>query len=326
MPLMALSDNLAERIQRGDHRAVARAITAIENGEEGGAPLLKQLFLSSRKGRIIGVTGPPGVGKSTLVEKLAALARQRGLRVGILAVDPSSPFSGGAILGDRIRMQSLFADEGVYIRSMATRGRLGGLAAGAWDAVTVLEAAGCEVIMIETVGVGQDEVDVASLADMTVLLLAPGMGDEVQAFKAGVMEIADVFVINKADCGDPARAERALTAVLGAAPPGEGWQRKVAKTVATTGEGVEGLWQIIGEFFEGREGKSFHQQRERERWRKRIQQITQARLLRRMSESDQIEGLLRGRIEAILRREIDPYSVVEELMQGFSSNTGQSNR
>lgn len=317
MPVSILENDLAERIQRGDRRAVARAITAIENSEMGSAPLLKRLFLSGRKSRTIGVTGSPGVGKSTLVEKLAALARRRGLRVGILAVDPSSPFTGGAILGDRIRMQSLFADEGVYIRSMATRGRLGGLAAAAWDAVTVLEAAGFDMVLIETVGVGQDEVDVASLADMTVLLLAPGMGDDVQALKSGVMEIADVYVINKADQPDAARAEREIAGLLSAAPPNEGEQRKVVRTTATTGEGVEGLWQIIDEFFEGGEAESFRRQRERERWRRRIQQMAHARMMRQMNQSELTESLLCDRIEAILRREIDPYSVAEELMQAF---------
>lgn len=324
MPLIALGDDLAERIKRGDRRALARAITVIEDGEEGSAQLLKRLFLGSRKAQTLGVTGAPGVGKSTLVEKMAVAARRSGLRVGILAVDPSSPFSGGALLGDRIRMQSLFADEGVYIRSMATRGCLGGLTAGAWDAVTVLEAAGFDTVIIETVGVGQDEVDVAALADLTLLLIAPGMGDDVQAFKAGVMEIADVFVINKADRGDATRVEREITALLSVAPPRKGRQPKIAKTVATTGEGVDELYQMTHEFFESDEGAAFREQRERDRWRMRLQQMTQARFMRRMSQDIQADDGLRSRIDAIARRATDPHSVVEEMMQQFSSGPAKS--
>lgn len=314
-------NDFVERIRSGDRRAVARAISAIENGEEDNIPLLKRLFLSSCKSRTIGITGSPGVGKSTLVEKLAVAYRQRGQKVGILAVDPSSPFSGGAILGDRIRMQSLFADEGVYIRSMATRGCLGGLAAGAWDAVTVLEAAGSEVVMIETVGVGQDEVEIAGLSDLTLLLLAPDMGDDVQAFKAGVMEIADIFVINKADRGEAARTEREIAALLSMGTPREGWRPKIVKTVATTGEGVDELCGLIDEFYAGPESASFGQRRERERWRLRILQMTRERLFRRVAATGHTEDFIRGRIEQIARREIDPHSVVEELLRAMPASS-----
>src|SRR5579863_4074677 len=207
-----------ERIRSGDRRAVARAISAIENGDPAGVELLKSLFAGAHRSQLIGVTGSPGAGKSTLVERLAVEYRRAGKRVGIIAVDPTSPFSGGAILGDRVRMQSLATDEGVYIRSMATRGELGGLAPAAHDVVTVLEAAGCEVVLVETVGVGQDEVEVARLADATVLLLAPGMGDDIQTFKAGVMEIADLFVINKADRPGAERVEQEVAAMLSVAP------------------------------------------------------------------------------------------------------------
>lgn len=312
---------LAERIRAGDRRAVARAISAIENGEEGSVPLLKQLFLSSRKSRTIGITGSPGVGKSTLVEKLAAAHRRRGQRIGILAVDPSSPFSGGAILGDRIRMQSLFADEGVYIRSMATRGCLGGLAAGTWDAVTVLEAAGSEVVMIETVGVGQDEVEIAGLADLTLVLLAPDMGDDVQAFKAGVMEIADIFAINKADRGEAARTEREIAALLSMGTPREGWQPKILKTVATTGEGVDELCRLIDEFYAGPESASFGQRREQERWRLRILQMTRERLFHRVAATGHTDDFIRGRVEQIAHRKIDPHSVVEELLRAMPAGS-----
>ncbi|MGH9342566.1 MAG: methylmalonyl Co-A mutase-associated GTPase MeaB [Terriglobia bacterium] len=308
------TSEVAQKIQTGNRRAIARAITAIENGEEGSVPLLKRLFLSGRKARTIGITGSPGVGKSTLVDKLAAAYRRRGLKIGILAVDPSSPFSGGAILGDRIRMQSLYADEGVYIRSMATRGCLGGLAAATWDAVTVLEAAGSDVVMIETVGVGQDEVDVAALADLTALLVAPGMGDDVQVFKAGVMEIADIFVINKADRGEAARTEREIAALLSMGCQREGWQPKYVKTVATTGEGIDELCSLIDEFYAGTGSASLVQRREQERWRSRILQMTRKRLFDRMVATDQNGDFLPARVGQIMRREVDPHTVVEELL------------
>jgi LAO/AO transport system kinase len=213
-----MSDSLqiwAERIFAGDRRAIARAISAVESGEAAGTELLKRLFSKSGSAYVIGVTGSPGAGKSTLVEKLAGEYRRSDLRVGIIAVDPTSPFSGGAILGDRIRMQALSTDDGTYIRSMATRGHLGGLASATDDVVTILDAAGCQAVLIETVGVGQDEVEIARHADVTVLLLVPGMGDDVQTFKAGVMEIADLYVINKAD--RPRRTRGSGDAIHGAA-------------------------------------------------------------------------------------------------------------
>jgi LAO/AO transport system kinase len=231
--------------------------------------LLKRLFAYSGKAFVVGVTGSPGVGKSTLVEKLAGEYRSQGARVGILAVDPSSPFSGGAILGDRIRMQSLSSDGDVYIRSMATRGHLGGLAPAAHDAVTVLDAAGYQVVMLETVGVGQDEVEVARHADVTALLLVPGMGDDVQTFKAGVMEIADVYVINKADGPGVEQLEQHLTAMLSLAKSPQGWSPPVLRTVATTGEGVSRLREALDPFraFSSQGPRSV---RQREQWRTRL--------------------------------------------------------
>ena len=207
-----------------DRRAIARAISAVEAGDTLGTELLKRLFPASGKAEVIGITGSPGAGKSTLVEKLASTYRHAGARVGIIAVDPTSPFSGGALLGDRIRMQSLSGDKEIYIRSMATRGQLGGLAPTTHDVVTILDAAGCDVLLIETVGVGQDEVEVARLADTTALLLVPGMGDDVQAFKAGVMEIADLYVINKTDLPGAERLEQEVQAMLSMASRADGWR------------------------------------------------------------------------------------------------------
>ena len=236
-----IDHDFVEKILAGDRRAIARAISSVENRDPSAVPLLRELFPKAGRARVVGITGSPGAGKSTLVEKLAVEYRRRGGRVGILAVDPTSPFSGGAILGDRVRMQSLAHDPGVYIRSMATRGQLGGLAPTTQDAVTILDAAGCEIVLIETVGVGQDEVEVARLADVTVLLLVPGLGDDIQTFKAGVMEIADLYVINKADRPGADRVEQEVTAMLSLASRPDGWRPPIIKTVATTGQGIVGV-------------------------------------------------------------------------------------
>ena len=228
----------AENVLARDRRAIARAISAVERRDPRGTELLKLLFPTSGKAEVIGVTGSPGAGKSSVVEKLAGAYREAGARVGIVAVDPTSPFTGGALLGDRIRMQSLASDKEIYIRSMATRGQLGGLAPTTHDVVTILDAAGCDVVLIETVGVGQDEVEVARLAEVTVLLLVPGMGDHVQTAKAGVMEIADLYVINKSDFPGAERLEQELEAVLSMASRADGWRPPIVKTIATTGQGI----------------------------------------------------------------------------------------
>jgi LAO/AO transport system kinase len=309
-------DKWAEKVAAGDRRAIARAISAVEDGEAAGVGLLKLLFHSAGQAYVVGVTGSPGVGKSTLVEKLAAEYRRGGARVGIIAVDPTSPFSGGAILGDRIRMQSLSGDEGVYIRSMATRGHLGGLVATTQDVVTVLDAAGCQVVLIETVGVGQDEVEIAHHADVTALLLVPGMGDDVQTFKAGVMEIADLYVINKADQPGVDRVAQELTALLSLAPRADGWQPPIVKTVATTGEGVAPLREALERF------RAFGAQSELKLRRQRKQSREQLLELLRQSLFDEAVGALGGRvlesqIEEILARRVDPHSAVEKLVGDF---------
>src|SRR5918992_2526878 len=230
-----------DRILAGDPRAVARAISKVEDGAADAAALMRALFAHTGRGLVVGITGAPGAGKSSLVDKLAGLYRQRGERVGIVAVDPSSPFSGGAILGDRIRMQTLGLDEGVFIRSMATRGNLGGLARATVDAVAILDAAGYSKIIVETVGVGQDEVEIVKAADVSVVVLVPGMGDDIQAIKAGIMEIGDVFVINKADRDGVLRTEKELEAMLSLATRPDGWEPPIVKTVATENKRVEEL-------------------------------------------------------------------------------------
>ncbi len=239
-----------ERIRRGDVSAISRAISWIEDGEARGQELLQALLPHTGRAKLIGVTGAAGSGKSNLVDCLAALLQTRGKTVGILAVDPSSPYSGGALLGDRIRMRTQANDTGAYIRSMATRGSLGGVSRATLDAARVLDAAGKEYILIETVGVGQAEVEIARLADVTLVLLTPGMGDDVQAMKAGVMEIADVFVLNKSDLPGAERVEQEIQALLSVSPRAEKWQPPIVKTVATENKGVEQLLAAIEKYLD----------------------------------------------------------------------------
>src|ERR671933_2176285 len=244
------SQRLIERVLAGEPRAVARAISKVEDGAADAAELMRDVFPHTGRARVVGVTGAPGAGKSSLVDKLAMLYRGRGERVGIVAVDPSSPFSGGAILGDRIRMQTLGLDSGVFIRSMATRGNLGGLARATVDAVAILDAAGFRKVIVETVGVGQDEVEIVKTADVSVVVLVPGMGDDIQAIKAGIMEIGDVFVINKADRDGVLRTEKELEALLGLAHRPDMWNPPIVKTVATENKGIEDLAAAIESYRE----------------------------------------------------------------------------
>src|SRR5258707_9521908 len=232
------SQALIDRVSAGEPNAVARAISKVEDGSVDSADLMKQVFPLTGRALIIGITGSPGAGKSSLVDKLAGFYRKRGERVGIIAVDPSSPFSGGAILGDRIRMQALGLDKGVFIRSMATRGNLGGLARATVDAVAILDAAGYQRVIVETVGVGQDEVEIIKAADVSIVVLVPGMGDDIQAIKAGIMEIGDIFVINKADRDGFYATEKELESLLSLSSREDGWHPAIVKTVATESKGV----------------------------------------------------------------------------------------
>src|ERR671910_1405656 len=248
------NNSLSARVSNGEAAAVARAISKIEDGSAGAAALMKQIYQLSRGALVIGITGAPGAGKSSLVDKLAMLYRKRGERVGIVAIDPSSPFSGGAILGDRIRMQALGLDDGVFIRSMATRGNLGGLARATVDAVAILDAAGYAKIIVETVGVGQDEVEIVKAADVSVVVLVPGMGDDIQAIKAGIMEIGDIFVINKADREGVYATEKELESLLSLASRDDGWDPPIVKTVATENSGTGELAQAIESFCQAQLG------------------------------------------------------------------------
>ena len=244
-----MTPSLLDRVLAGEARAIARAISLIENEDPAGQDLVPDLFGHTGRAYLVGVTGPPGAGKSTLVDGLIRELRARGRTIGVLAVDPSSPFTGGAVLGDRVRMQSHTGDEGVFIRSMATRGHLGGLARATSDAVVVLDAAGRDVVLIETVGVGQDEVDIIRTADVSIVVLVPGTGDEVQALKAGIMEIADIFVVNKADREGADRLVAGVEATLALRSYGsEEWRPPVVTTVATRGRGITELVDAIDRF------------------------------------------------------------------------------
>jgi len=311
----------AEKIFARDPRAMARAISAAESGEPTGIELLKLLFLKSGQAYVVGVTGSPGVGKSTLVEKLAAQYRASGVPVGIIAVDPTSPFSGGAILGDRIRMQALSPDEGVYIRSMATRGHLGGLAPAVQDVVTILDAAGCALILIETVGVGQDEVEIARHADVTALLLVPGMGDDVQTFKAGVMEIADIYVVNKSDRTGAERVEQEVMAMLAMSQRRDDWNPPVLKTVATTGEGISDLREALERFRSFGEWDARRLARRREQWRARLLDLLRQRLFE--TALGDLEGAaLEACVEDVLAQRRDPHTVADKLISDFRKGKG----
>ncbi len=307
-----------EQICAGDRRAIAQAISAAENHEGSAVALLKALFPRTGKAFVIGMTGAPGVGKSTLLEKLAAACRGEGISVGIVATDPTSPFSGGALLGDRIRLQALSKDDGVFIRSMATRGQLGGLAPDTHDVVAILDAAGCEVIFVETVGVGQAEVDVARLADVTVLMLAPGLGDEIQTYKAGVLEIADILVVNKADQAGAEQVESQLAAMLSTAPRQDSWRPPIVATVGTTGQGVLELRAALENFRTQSAAEGLAAARKRAHLRARLVELLRRRVLTTVTDPQGGGWRLEQGVEDLLARRHDPYSVMEEILAQVS--------
>jgi LAO/AO transport system kinase len=306
--------SLVDRIIAGEPNAVARAISRVEDGAADAAELMKELFPRTGRALIVGITGAPGSGKSTLVDKLAAFYRTQGERVGIIAVDPSSPFSGGAILGDRIRMQTLSLDRGVFIRSMATRGNLGGLARATVEAVAILDAAGFEKIIVETVGVGQDEVEIAKAADVCVVVLVPGMGDDVQTMKAGIMEIGDVLVINKADREGVLRTEKELEALLTFATRTDEWQSPIVKTVAIENQGIEDLAAAIDRCREFEKTSSSNERRQAiARWR--ILELLRERLVTEVLKADSASQKLERLAAEVASKQRDPYSAVEELLK-----------
>jgi len=307
-------DALAERVLAGDVRAIARAISQLEDGDgragDAGA-LVGALFPHTGRAYLVGVTGVPGGGKSTLVDQLIATIRGAGQTVAVLAVDPTSPFSGGAVLGDRVRMNRHAADGGVFVRSMATRGHLGGVARTTGDAALVLDAAGFDVVLIETVGVGQDEVQIAQTADATVVVLVPGTGDDVQAMKAGIMEIADIFVANKADREGIDRLVQSIEAALSLQPAAEGaWTPPVLKTEATTGRGVAELWDTLGRFRDRSE--TLRGERRRARARARIRSLAGDLLFARLEQAVPAGAFEEAAADVAARRR-DPYRAAQDL-------------
>ena len=305
---------LVQNILKGDVRAAARLMTMIENGDAEAKTALKSLYAHTGSAHIIGITGPPGSGKSTLVDRLTEELRKRDKTVGIVAVDPTSPFTGGAILADRIRMQHHSLDAGVFIRSMATRGHLGGLARATNEIVDVMDAAGKEVILIETVGVGQDEVEVVGTAHTCMVISVPGLGDEVQTFKAGVLEIGDLFVVNKADREGASRTATELEMMLQMAPKAAGWSPKVLKTVATTGEGVAALLVEVFEHKVFMDEHDLRRKKGRERSERTFVALLQETLTARALERFEQHGRMKELIARVADRALDPYTAVEEVL------------
>jgi LAO/AO transport system kinase len=305
---------LTRKILEGDIRAAARLMTMIENGASDARAALKSLHAHTGSAYIIGVTGPPGSGKSTLTDRLIEELRKRGKTVGIVAIDPTSPFTGGAILGDRIRMQRHSLDADVFIRSMATRGHLGGLARATNDIVDVMDAAGKEVILIETVGVGQDEVEVVGTAHTCVVVSVPGLGDEVQVIKAGVLEIGDLFVVNKADREGANRTATELEMMLHMAPDTGGWLPKVYKTVATKGEGVPELLDGIFLHQSFLDERGLRKQKARERSKRAFMTLLGEMLTAKTLERIHRNGSMREMLDRIADRQLDPYTAVEEIL------------
>src|SRR5579884_3292147 len=303
-----------DRIRAGEVRALARAISTIEDNRPESRELLKALFNFTGRAQVIGLTGAPGAGKSTLVDQLAREYRTRERTVGIIAVDPTSPYTGGAILGDRIRMQSHHADPGIFIRSMATRGNLGGLARATTDVATVLDAAGKNIVLIETVGVGQDEIDIVRLADITVVILVPGMGDDVQTIKAGIMEIADIFVINKSDREGAERVEREIRAMQSLAMRHDNWVPPIVKTVASDGTGVGELAAAIQKYETYLETENLVLKKRIQSWRERLVEMLRDSLMQRVLREQLNDGQVTRYAAEIAEHKRDPYSLVEEIV------------
>lgn len=315
--MINMINELIERMLKGDKRATARLITLVENDEEKAREIVKKIYSNTGRAYIIGITGPPGSGKSTLVDKLIKKARDEGNIVGVIAIDPTSPFTGGALLGDRIRMQRHSTDPGVFIRSMATRGSLGGLAKATNDAIKILDAYGCDIIFVETVGVGQIEVDIVKTADTVVLVTVPGLGDDIQAIKAGLMEIADIFVVNKADKEGAEATMFELELMLDLEKDKwqkSGWRPPVVSTIAFTNKGVDELWGAINEHMEFLLNSGKIEEKRKFRVREEIKAIVSSKIARKIGEKmgeDDIAVL----IEMIAKREIDPYSAADLVLE-----------
>jgi len=313
------ADELIEKLRAGDIRSLARAVSLVENASPEATEILSACFPHTGRALRVGITGAPGAGKSTLVDRLARAWRTAGKRVGIIAVDPTSPFTGGALLGDRIRMQEHAGDEGLYVRSMATRGSLGGLAGTTADVAQVIEASGRDIVLIETVGVGQDEVEIVRLADVTVVVLVPGMGDDVQSLKAGIMEIADIFAINKSDREGADRVEKEIRAMQSLASSHHArdaagmWTAPIVKTIGTTGEGTDALFTAIEQRRQWLSTDGRLESRRRAYWRERIEAMLRQALLREARAHGLTEAELQAHAQLIASGAEDPYHLVQQL-------------
>ncbi len=314
--MAATVEHWAQQVRAGEVLAVSRAITAIENHAPEAELLLKNLFPYTGGAYLSGITGAPGTGKSTLVDRLAAHYRKADQKVGVIAVDPTSPYTGGAILGDRIRMQSHAGDRGIFIRSMATRGFLGGLSRATAEVALVLDAAGKKQILIETIGVGQDEVDIVRLADCVVVVMVPGLGDDIQSMKAGLMEIADIFVLNKADREGADRLEEQLHAMPSLVMPRDGWHPPVVRTVATENAGIDVLAVAIEKFRAHFESTGQREKKHKEHWKNRLIGLLESRLLEQVLRGEEGEKKLDRLAAEVSQRKKDPFTAVSELLAG----------
>jgi LAO/AO transport system kinase len=307
-------ESLAERLEAGDKRALARAITLIENDDPAGWELVREVFPRTGRARIVGLTGPPGVGKSTLIGALTAEMRKTDRQVAVLSIDPSSPFTRGALLGDRIRLSDHFLDQGVFIRSMASRGALGGLSEATLQAALLMDASGKDDVFIETVGVGQAEIDIVDHGDTIVLVLMPGSGDSIQALKAGVMEIPDVIVVNKSDHPMTDTMIREIRGVLSLGPT-TSWRVPIIKTEAAKGEGVAELAEKISEHREHIEAEGTLEERRARNLRNEVLELAASRMRRRLEEAVADDSSIRELLDRVVKRELDPASAAKELLE-----------
>lgn len=311
-------DRIIEKAIQGDPRSIARLITAIESETDRSRQIMQSIYPHTGKAYFIGVTGSPGAGKSTFLDKLISSMMAAGRSVGVIAVDPSSPFTGGAVLGDRLRMQRHSLDPGVFIRSMGSRGSLGGLSRGTYEAALILDACGKDVVLIETVGVGQSEIDIVKIADTVALLLVPGMGDDIQIMKAGIMEIADVFIVNKADRDGSERVVREVNIMLDL-QMGKEWRPPVIPTVAESGEGIEDAAEALSEHQRYLAGSAEGKRRKRRRLRLEVEEIVK-REIAKVAEKAWEDRITAGILEDLDLRRIDPYSVADDLLSRVFSH------